>query len=115
MRSLYLRLFVVFTIVLLVSLGAFWLAYVIVSGPAIRRMIGGSQAAQADEAAAFMQRGGTDAVRDYLRRLEMSRRWRTISSTPTVAMSSRQRIDLPWSHRGVARVRRESTAITPSS
>jgi signal transduction histidine kinase len=70
MRSLYLRLFVGFSIVLLLSLGAFWQAYVTVSGPALRRMIGGSQAAQADEAAVAMQRGGTEAVRDYLRRLD---------------------------------------------
>jgi two-component system sensor histidine kinase CpxA len=70
MHSLYLRLFVVFTIVLLLSLGAFWRAYLIVSAPAMQRMIGGAQAAQADEAAAALRRGGVEVARDYLARLD---------------------------------------------
>jgi two-component system sensor histidine kinase CpxA len=70
MHSLYLRLLVLFTIVLLLSVGAFWRAYLTVSGPAMQRMIGGAQAAQADEAAAAVRRGGAQAGRDYLARLD---------------------------------------------
>ena len=56
MRSLYVRLFVAFVVVLLLSVAVLYQAWMTVTRPGIARMVGGSQAALADEAAAAMQR-----------------------------------------------------------
>lgn len=70
MHSLYARLLATFVAVLLLAVGASYEAYIRVSRPAISRMIGVSQAALADEAAAAMRRGGRDGTAEYMQRLD---------------------------------------------
>ncbi len=69
MRSLYTRLLLALLAVLLLSTYAFYLAYRAVTAPNIVLMISSSQRAESAEAVTALQRGGTNAVAEYLTRL----------------------------------------------